>query len=74
MLMLMPDARFDGVAEFEQAVVGERAEVRVYQADSLDDISSEISRASHRRCFFVSCHAPPHHQKPVLMREPLSVL
>ena len=46
MLMLMPDARFDGVAEFEQAVVGERAEVRVYQADSLDDISSDVWEAT----------------------------
>ncbi len=46
MLMLMPDARFDGVAEFEQAVVGDRAKVRVYQADNLDDISSDIWEAT----------------------------
>ncbi|PPR63991.1 MAG: putative 2-hydroxyacid dehydrogenase [Alphaproteobacteria bacterium MarineAlpha4_Bin2] len=42
MLMLMPDARFDGTAEFEQAVVGNRAEVRVYQAEKLDDIPEDV--------------------------------
>ena len=46
MLMLMPDARFDGAAEYEQAVVGDRAEVRVYQANSLDDIPNDIWEAA----------------------------
>ena len=43
MLMLMPDARFDGTPEFEQTVVGNRAEVRVYQAEKLDDIMTTFS-------------------------------
>ncbi len=42
MLMMMPDARFDGAAEFEQAEVGDRAEVQVYKAAALDDIPAEI--------------------------------
>lgn len=46
MLMLMPDARFDGSAEFEQAVVGDRAEVRVYQAENLDDIPNDVWQAT----------------------------
>ena len=42
MLILMPDARFDGTAEYEQAVVGDRAEICVYQAKSLEDIPSSV--------------------------------
>ncbi len=42
MLIVMPDARFDGAAEFEQAEVGDRAEVRVFKAETLDDIPDEI--------------------------------
>lgn len=41
MLIVMPDARFEA-AEFEQAVVGDRAQVRIYQAQSLDDIPADI--------------------------------
>ncbi|MBT5496447.1 MAG: C-terminal binding protein, partial [Alphaproteobacteria bacterium] len=44
--MLMPDARFDGAAEFEQAVVGDRAEVRVCQANTLDDIPNDVWEAA----------------------------
>ena len=46
MLMLMPDARFDGAAEYEQAVVGDRAEVRVYQANTLNDIPNDVWEAT----------------------------
>ena len=46
MLMLMPDARFDGAAEYEQAVVGDRAEVRVYQANPLNDIPNDVWEAT----------------------------
>ncbi|NKB56602.1 MAG: C-terminal binding protein [Alphaproteobacteria bacterium] len=42
MLIVMPDARFDGAADFEQAEVGDRAEVRVYQAAALDDIPNDV--------------------------------
>lgn len=42
MLMLMPDARFDGVPEFEQAEVGDRAEVRCFKAEKLDDVPSGV--------------------------------
>lgn len=42
MLILMPDARFDGPADLEQAVVGKRAEVRAIQADKLNDIPDDV--------------------------------
>ena len=42
MLLLMPDARFDGVPEFEQAVVGDRGEVRCYKGETLDDIPDAV--------------------------------
>ncbi len=42
MLIVMPDARFDGAADFEQAVVGNRGEVRVFKAASLDDIPGDV--------------------------------
>ena len=34
MLLLMPDARFDGEADLEQAVVGDRGEVRAISAST----------------------------------------
>lgn len=46
MLIVMPDARFDGAAEFEQAEVGDRAEVRVYKAAALDDIPADVWAAA----------------------------
>ncbi len=42
MLILMPDARFDGPAEIEQEEVGDRAEVKVFKAERLDDIPDEV--------------------------------
>lgn len=46
MLMLMPDARFDGAADFEQAIVGDRADVRIYQAAAMDDIPDDVWAAA----------------------------
>jgi phosphoglycerate dehydrogenase-like enzyme len=46
MLIVMPDARFEGDAEFEQAVVGNRGEVRVFQANTLDDIPKDVWAAT----------------------------
>ena len=40
MLIVMPDARFDP-AEFEEGVIGDRAEFRVFQAGSLDDVPDD---------------------------------
>ena len=45
MLILMPDARFD-TAEFEELVIGERADFRLYQATKLDDIPDGIWAAA----------------------------
>ena len=46
MLIVMPDARFDGAASFEQAVVGDRAEVRIFQAATVDDIPGDVWAAA----------------------------
>ncbi len=46
MLLLMPDARFDGEADLEQAVVGDRGEVRAISASTLDDIPNETWEAA----------------------------
>ncbi len=46
MLIVMPDARFDGAADFEQGAVGDRAQVRIYQAASLDDIPDDVWAAT----------------------------
>jgi len=46
MQIVMPDARFDGDAEFEQAVIGDRAALKVYKADTLDDIAPEVWAAT----------------------------
>lgn len=46
MLLVMPDARFDGPAEFEQAAVGDRAEVRVFKAQALEDIPDDVWAAT----------------------------
>ena len=45
MLIVMPDARFD-TAEFEEGVIGDRAEFRVYQAGSLDDVPDDVWAAA----------------------------
>ena len=42
MLIIIPDARFDGPADIEQEAAGEAVEVRPYQAKSLDDIPDEV--------------------------------
>ena len=41
MIVVMPDARDSGSADIEQAVFGNRAELRLYQATNLDDVPSE---------------------------------
>ena len=46
MQIVMPDARFDGDAEFEQAVIGDRADLKVFKADTLDDIAPEVWAAT----------------------------
>ncbi len=46
MLIVMPDARFDGAADFEQGAVGDLAQVRIYQAASLDDIPDDVWAAT----------------------------
>jgi phosphoglycerate dehydrogenase-like enzyme len=46
MLMLMPDARYDGEADYEQQTVGDRAKVDVYQAETLDDIPRDAWEAA----------------------------
>ncbi|MEK9722716.1 MAG: C-terminal binding protein, partial [Rhodospirillaceae bacterium] len=38
MIVVMPDARHAGAADIEQNVFGDRAEIRPYQAQTLDDI------------------------------------
>ncbi|MDA0662707.1 MAG: C-terminal binding protein [Proteobacteria bacterium] len=46
MLIVMPDARFEGDAEFEQAVIGNRADLKVYKANALDDIAPDVWAAT----------------------------
>jgi len=41
MIVVMPDARYAGGADIEQAVFGNRAELRLFQATTLDDVPSE---------------------------------
>ncbi len=41
MIVVMPDARTPGLAEIEQEVFGERAEIKSFQAKSQLDIPDE---------------------------------
>jgi lactate dehydrogenase-like 2-hydroxyacid dehydrogenase len=41
MIVIMPDAHTAGVADIEQAVFGDRAEIHAYKAASLDEIPAE---------------------------------
>ena len=45
MIVVMPDARYAGGADTEQAVFGDRAELRLYQATDLNDVPAESSSA-----------------------------
>ena len=57
MIVVMPDARYSGAADVEQAVFGERAEIRLFQAASQDEVPAEDWEAAEalmiwgrRRC------------------------
>ena len=42
MIVVMPDARYAGAAEIEQAVFGDRATIKPFQAPTQADISDEV--------------------------------
>jgi phosphoglycerate dehydrogenase-like enzyme len=45
MFIVMPDARF-AEADYEEAVIGDRAEFRLFQAQSLDDVPDDVWAAA----------------------------
>ena len=42
MIVVMPDARYAGAAEIEQAVFGDRATIKPFQASTQADIADEV--------------------------------
>ena len=46
MIVVMPDARYAGGADTEQAIFGDRAELRYYQATDLDDVPADAWQAA----------------------------
>ena len=46
MIVVMPDARYAGAAEIEQAVFGDRAIIKPFQATTQADISDEVWKSA----------------------------